>query len=165
MNKIIHLPVDEDTISQLKIKDKLLLTGTLYTGRDAALPQLINKIKTDKSPIPLKGSAIMHTAVSNAGISPTSSNKIEIEKSIPYLSEYGVKIHLGKGKLSDETINQLKLNNSIFAITPPVAALLTDKVESKKVVAFHNEGMEAIFELKVKELPCIVAVANGESIF
>jgi fumarate hydratase subunit beta len=50
-------------------------------------------------------------------------------------------------------------------VTPPVAALLTSKVKSKKVAAFKEEGMEAIFELEVEEIPGIVAVAHGKSIY
>ena len=106
----------------------------------------------------------MHTAFSDAGIAPTTSSKIEIESTIPKLSEAGVKIHIGKGKLSDETLNELEKNNSIFVITPPVAALLTSKVLEKKCVLFENEGMEAMFELKVKDIRGIVAIHRGEKI-
>ena len=75
----------------------------MYTGRDAALPQLVELIKKGKTPINTNGIAIMHTAVSDAGIAPTTSNKEEIESTIPFLSENGVKIHIGKGMLNDET--------------------------------------------------------------
>lgn len=106
----------------------------------------------------------MHTAVSDAGIAPTTSNKEEIESTIPFLSENGVKIHIGKGSLSDKTKEELYKNNSVFVITPPVAALLTSKVLEKKCVLFENEGIEAIFKLKVEDIPGIVAVANKKSI-
>ena len=95
----------------------------------------------------------MHTAFSDAGIAPTTSNKEEIESTIPFLSENGVKIHIGKGMLGENTIKQLDKYNSIFVITPPVAALLTSKVLEKKCVLFENEGMEAMFELKVENIP------------
>lgn len=103
----------------------------------------------------------MHTAFSDAGIAPTTSSKVEIESTIPFLSENGVKIHIGKGMLNDNTIKELDKNNSIFVITPPVAALLTSKVLEKKCVLFENEGMEAMFELKVEKIPGIVAINNG----
>ncbi len=106
----------------------------------------------------------MHTAFSEAGIAPTTSSKEEIESTIPKLSSAGVKIHIGKGMLSDETANALNENNSIFVITPPVAALLTSKVLEKKCVLFENEGMEAMFELKVENIPGIVAIKNGKKI-
>ena len=134
----------------------------MYTGRDAALPQLVELIEKDEVPFDLNGTAIMHTAFSQAGIAPTTSNKEEIESTIPALSEAGVKVHIGKGMLSDKTIQSLNENNSIFVITPPVAALLTNKVLEKKCVLFENEGMEAMFELKVENIPGIVAINKGK---
>lgn len=162
--KKIKLPISDEEISKLKVGDKILINGIIYTGRDAALPQLVNLIKEDKVPFDLQGVAIMHTAVSDAGIAPTTSNKEEIEGTIPILSDNGVKIHIGKGSLSSKTKEALYKNNSIFVITPPVAALLTSKVLEKKCVLFENEGIEAMFKLKVENIPGIVAVANKKSI-
>lgn len=162
--KKLTIPISDDEISKLKVGDKITISGTIYTGRDAALPQLVELIEKDQVPFDLEGSAIMHTAFSDAGIAPTTSSKVEIESSIPILSENGVKIHIGKGMLNDDTVKSLNENNSIFVITPPVAALLTSKVLEKKCILFENEGMEAIFELKVNEIPGIVAIHNGEKI-
>ncbi len=162
--KKIKTPITNEEIAKLKIGDKILISGIIYTGRDAALPQLVNLIKENKVPFDLEGIAIMHTAVSDAGIAPTTSNKEEIESTIPFLSENGVKIHIGKGSLSDETKEKLYKNNSVFVITPPIAALLTSKVLEKECVLFKNEGIEAIFKLKVENIPGIVAVANKKSI-
>ena len=162
--KQITTPISDDEIASLKVGDKILISGTMYTGRDAILPKLAELANEKKSPVDLKGMAIMHTAVSDAGIAPTTSNKEEIESTIPDLSKNGVKIHIGKGKLSKKTADSLNKNNSIFVVTPPVAALLTDKVLEKKCVAFENEGIEAMFQLKVENIPGIVAIANGKSI-
>ena len=157
-------PIGDDDLSTLKVGDKITISGIIYTGRDAALPQLVELIENGNVPFDLCGSAIMHTAFSEAGIAPTTSSKVEIESSIRPLSESGVKIHIGKGMLSDETVDALNENNSIFVITPPVAALLTDKVSSKRCALFENEGMEAMFELEVDEIPGIVAIKDGERI-
>lgn len=162
--KKITTPVSEEEILSLDVGDQISISGIMYTGRDAALPQLVELIIQDKLNFNIEGSAIMHTAVSNAGIAPTTSNKEEIESTIPFLSEQGVKIHMGKGMLHDETIDALKENNSIFVITPPVAALLTSKVIEKECILFENEGMEAFYRLKVDNIPGIVAVSNGKSI-
>ncbi len=163
MKKIIT-PTNNNKITELNVGDKVLISGEIYTGRDAVLPQLVELIKQNKVPFDLEGIAIMHTAVSEAGISPTTSNKEEIESTIPFLSEHGVKIHIGKGSLSDSTKEELYKNNSIFVITPPVAALLSSKVLKKECVLFENEGIEAMFKLKVENIPGIVAVANKKSI-
>jgi len=76
-----------------------------------------------------------------------------------------MKIHLGKGALSKETIDILKKYNALFAITPPVTALLTAKILSEKVAMFPEEGIEALHRLEVSAMPAIVAIAHGQSIF
>ncbi len=165
---LIVTPVGDSVIDSLTIYDKLEISGTIYTGRDAALPRLVELIERDeleKFGINLKGSIIFHTAVSPAGIGPTSSNKLDIEGSIPMLSKAGVKIHIGKGRLSQATVDALKEYNSIFAINPPVSALLTSTIQEKSVVAFEEEGMEAMHCLRVKNFSAIVAIAHGRSIF
>ena len=162
--KKITTPVSDEEISKLNVGDQISISGVMFTGRDAALPQLVNLIKEDNLDFDIKGSALMHTAVSDAGIAPTTSNKEEIESTIPFLSENGIKIHIGKGMLHDDTIESLKKNNSIFVITPPVAALLTSRVLKKECIAFQNEGMEAMYKLEVDNIPGIVAVSNGKSI-
>lgn len=162
--KKLTTPISDEEILSLDIGDQVYISGEIFTGRDAALPQLVELIKENKLDFNIEGSAIMHTAVSDAGIAPTTSNKEEIESTIPFLSKNGVKIHIGKGMLHDDTIASLKENNSIFVITPPVAALLTSKVLKKECVAFSNEGMEAMYKLEVENIPGIVAVSNGRSI-
>ena len=162
--KHLTTPITSEDLDSLNVGDQITISGTIYTGRDAALPQLVELIKQNKVPFDLNGSVIMHTAFSEAGIAPTTSNKEEIESTIPVLSENGVKIHIGKGMLSDATVESLKENKSIFVITPPVAALLTSRVLERKCVLFEWEGMEAMFELKVEEIPGIVAIHNGEKI-
>lgn len=162
--KKLTTPISDEEILSLDVGDQVYISGEIFTGRDAALPQLVELIKENKLDFNIEGSAIMHTAVSDAGIAPTTSNKEEIESTIPFLSKNGVKIHIGKGMLHDDTIVSLKENNSIFVITPPVAALLTSKVLKKECVAFSNEGMEAMYKLEVENIPGIVAVSNGRSI-
>lgn len=163
----VRTPVSDDCISKLKIGDQIEISGIIYTGRDAVLPKLVKLSQEDpeKIKIDLKGGVIFHTAVSPAGIGPTSSNKLEVEGSIGPLSEKGMKIHLGKGALTKETIQLLDKHNAIFAITPPVTALLNAKILSKEIVMFPEEGIEALHRLEVSAIPAIVAIAHGESIF
>jgi fumarate hydratase subunit beta len=164
----IRTPVGLEVIKPLKVGDALVITGTIYTGRDAALPRLIKAIHENllsSLPLQLEGSILFHSAFSPAGIGPTTSSKLEIEESIPILSELGVRIHIGKGALSSKTIEALSNFGSIFAVTPPVGALLTKTILSKRVVAFPEEGMEAIHELVVEKFPVIVAIAQGKAIY
>ncbi|MBI4774992.1 MAG: fumarate hydratase C-terminal domain-containing protein [Deltaproteobacteria bacterium] len=161
-------PIGEKDIAALKVGDLIEVQGRIYCGRDAVLPKLADMFEAGalhQLGLTLEGSLIFHTAVSPAGIGPTTSNKLEIEQSIPALSRAGVKIHLGKGSLGAETAAALKRYNSIFAVTPPLTALFSRNILSKRVAAFPEEGMEAFFELEVTALPAIVAIAHGENLF
>lgn len=106
---MMHLttPITDDDLAKLDVGDQIAISGTIYTGRDAALPQFVDLIKNGDVPFDTEGMVIMHTAFSEAGIAPTTSNKEEIESTIPFLSENGVKIHIGKGMLSDDTAESL----------------------------------------------------------
>lgn len=164
----LETPISEGAIRELAVGDFVEISGTVLCGRDAVLPKLVALAESEDNGAILallRGSVIFHTAVSAAGIGPTTSNKVEIEGSIPVLSRAGVKIHLGKGALNPETVAALKAENSVFAITPPTTALFSEKIVSKKVVMFPEEGMEALYEVKVERLPAIIAIAHGESIF
>ena len=115
--------------------------------------------------IDLQGSIIFHTAVSPAGVGPTSSNKLEIEGSFPALSKAGVRLHLGKGALSAPTIQALDENHSVFTVIPPVTALLESLTSEREVVAFPELGMEALHRIKVENYQAIIAAAHGKSIY
>ncbi len=166
--KKITTPIIDQMVEQLEVGDMISLSGYIYTGRDAVLPKIVSLIKSNELSryyIRLEGSVIFHTAVSPAGVGPTSSNKYEIESSIPALSKAGVKLHLGKGSLDKRTIQALEDYNSVYAIIPPVTALLNSLTLSKRIVAFPELGMEALHLLEVKEYPAIIAAAHGKSIY
>lgn len=166
--KRISVPITDEEIKGLKVGDKVLISGYIYCGRDAVLPKVCDLVKNGEicnTNINLRGNVIFHTAVSPAGVGPTSSNKLEIETSFPLLSKAGIKIHLGKGKISEETIKQLDRYNAVYAVIPPVTALLKSNTLEQKVVAFPELGMEALHELKVIEYPAIIAAAHNESIY
>lgn len=161
-------PLSEEAISQLSVGDVVTLTGYIYTGRDAVLPKVIKLAeegRLDEYGIDLQGAVIFHTAVSPAGVGPTSSNKVEIESSFEPLSKHGVKMHLGKGAISKPTIEALKKHNAVFAVIPPVTALLGSQTVEQKIMAFPELGMEAFNRLKVVKYQAIIAAAKGESIY
>ena len=170
MQKIIEMstPFSEEAISQLNVGDVVSITGYIYTGRDAVLPRVIKlaeENRLNEYGIDLQGAVIFHTAVSPAGVGPTSSNKVEIESSFEPLSKYGVKMHLGKGAISKPTIEALKKHNAVFAVIPPVTALLESQTEERQVVAFPELGMEAMNRLKVVKYQAIIGAAKGKSIY
>ena len=163
----IETPIITD-FSDAVIGTAVEISGIVYTARDAVMPKLINVINGNQMedfPMKFQGAAIMHTAFSPAGYGPTSSNKEEIESAMGILSKAGVKLHLGKGAIKQKTIDEISKYGAMFIVVPPVSALLQDRLIQKKVIAFKEEGMEALHELTVIRLPGIIAAANGLSIF
>lgn len=165
----IKLPLGEETLSHLRIGDVISITGNIFCGRDAVLPRICKELETgtwEKRGINLQGGVIFHTAVSPAGVGPTSSNKLEIESSFEALSKHGgIKMHLGKGAIKPETVKMLADNNAVFAIIPPVTALLESQTLERECVAWPELGMEALYRIKVKGYQAIIAAAHGESIY
>ncbi len=166
--KVLNTPISKQDIARLNVGDMVMISGDIYCGRDAVLPKVqkcINEGTLKENNIELEGAVIFHTAVSVAGVGPTSSNKLEIESSIAPLSKAGVRLHLGKGALSPETVKALGEEGAVFAVIPPVTALLGDRTDSQELVAFPELGMEALYKLTVNEYPAIIAAAKGKSIY
>lgn len=161
-------PFSEEDIAQLSVGDVVSISGYIYTGRDAVLPKIVKHAEdgtlSDVN-VDLQGQVIFHTAVSPAGVGPTSSNKLEIEASFEPLSRHGIKMHLGKGAIKPETVKALADNNAVFAIIPPVTALLESQTSEKEVVCYPELGMEALHRIKVENYQAIIAAAKGESIY
>lgn len=161
-------PIPEDAIAALHVGDTIEISGWILCGRDAVLPKVVAMVRDGTAGqlgVDLRGQVVFHTAVSPAGVGPTSSNKLEIESSIAPLSAAGVKIHLGKGALHPETVAALDKHNAIYAVIPPVTALLEAKTAERKVLAFPELGMEALHLIKVDRYPAIVGAAHGRSIY
>lgn len=166
--KKIETPISEEVTAQLQIGDTITISGYILCGRDAVLPKILKMIKdgtVGDLGIDLQGQVIFHTAVSPAGVGPTSSNKLEIESSMEPLSAAGIKLHLGKGELHRETIEALDKYNAVYAVIPPVTALLGAKTTEQRVVAFPELGMEALYLIKVDQYPAIIGAAHGRSIY
>lgn len=159
----IHTPISEEVAAELQVGDTVTITGYILCGRDAVLPRVVQLFETgrlDTLKVDLRGSVIFHTAVSSAGVGPTSSNKLEIESSIEPLSRAGIKLHLGKGQIHKDTMEALDRHNAVYAVIPPVTALLEDKTIEKRLIAFPDLGMEALYQLKVDHYPAIYCVCK-----
>lgn len=171
MQQIIELttPFSEEAISRLKVGDVVSISGNIFCGRDAVLPRVCKELEAGtwaQREIDLQGGVIFHTAVSPAGVGPTSSNKLEIENSFETLSKLGViKMHLGKGVIKPETVKILAENNAVFAIIPPVTALLESQTMERECVAWPELGMEAFYRIKVENYQAVIASAKGETLY
>jgi len=170
MEKKINLPLDKKTVASLRSGDKVFLTGTIYTARDAAHKRLVAEIK--KPPLKLKDQVIYYCGptpampgrvIGSAG--PTTSGRMD-GFTAP-LIKAGVLGFIGKGKRSEEIRALMKKNKIIyFVATGGAGALLAKHIRSARVVAYPDLGPEAIYELKVVDLPVIVANdVKGKDIF
>ena len=168
MIKELKTPFSEEAISQLHVGDVVSISGYIFCGRDAVLPRICKELEAGtwgKRGIDLKGGVIFHTAVSPAGVGPTSSNKLEIESCFETLSKAGIKMHLGKGAIKPETVKILNENDAVFAIIPPVTALLESQTLERECIAWSELGMEALYRIKVENYQAIIAAAKGEGIY
>lgn len=168
MVKEIKTPIDPSTIQSLNVGDVISISGWIFTGRDAVLPKVEKSIidgSIISKGIDLEGGVIFHTAVSPAGVGPTSSNKKEIEESFAPLSEAGIKLFLGKGEISRPTIDAIARNGAVFAVIPPTTALFEDQTKERKVIGWPELGMEALHAIYVDGYQAIIAAAHGKSIY
>jgi fumarate hydratase subunit beta len=160
----LKTPLSNDDIEKLRIGDKVLLSGTIYTGRDAAHKRLHDLLKEGKPlPINLEGAAIYYVgpsptkpgyAIGSAG--PTTSYRMD--PFAPLMHEHGLKATIGKGNRNQEVREALVKHKGVYlAATGGVAALIAKSVKSAKIIAYEDLGAEAVRELVVEDFPCTVA--------
>ena len=154
----IHTPLNEDITKKLKAGDSILLSGTIYTARDAAHERLINLLKEGKElPLNIKGEIIYY-------VGPTS---YRMDGYTPELLDLGLKGMIGKGARNEEVINAIKRNNSIyFGAIGGAGALISKCIKSSKIIAYDDLGAEAIRKLEVKDMPLVVIIdTNGNNLY
>ncbi|MFO0991830.1 MAG: fumarate hydratase [Hyphomicrobiales bacterium] len=170
--------VDLDRISQAEMDawqpgDHLLLTGTLYTGRDAAHKRMVETIRSGGTlPVDLRNRAIYYVgpvdAVGDEVIGPagpTTATRMD-RFTGELLAATGLKIMIGKAERGAEAIAEIARHRAAYLIAVGGAAYLVSKaIKSARVVAYADLGMEAIYEFKVDAMPVTVAVdTRGQSI-
>ncbi len=173
MIKRIHTPVDKAEIANLRAGDKVLLSGVVYTARDAAHKRIMELLDQDRQlPVDLAGAAIYYAGpcpappgrpIGSAG--PTTSGRMD--SYTPRLLRKGLAVMIGKGQRSGEVIEVMKQAGAVYlAATGGAGALIAQRVQSAKVVAFEDLGTEAIRELVVEDFPLIVAIdAQGNDLY
>ncbi|QGX98353.1 fumarate hydratase [Roseovarius faecimaris] len=163
----------DDVISSLEPGQTLLLSGTLYTGRDAAHKRMIDMLDAGEAlPVDLRGRAIYYVgpvdAVGDEAIGPagpTTSTRMD-RFTDRILSETSLKLMIGKAERGPATLDAIARHRAAYLIAVGGAAYLVSKaIKAARPVAFQDLGMEAIYELKVEDMPVTVAVdSNGNSI-
>lgn len=166
-------PFDKEQVSQYKAGDKVFITGTVYTARDAAHKRITEMIKNgEQLPFEIKNSIIYYVGptppkpgnpIGSAG--PTTSYRMDAYA--PQLLDMGQLAMIGKGQRSEEVMNSVVENKAVyFAAIGGAAALMAGKIKSAEIIAFEDLGAEAVRRLYVEELPVTVVLdAHGGNLY
>lgn len=159
----ITTPLINEVVEKLQIGDKILISGVIYTGRDAAHKRLTDLVNRGESlPFDIAGQILYYVgptlpkpgqAIGSAG--PTTSYRMD--SYAPILIAKGLKGMIGKGVRGKEVIEAIKKFKAIyFAATGGAGALLSKRIKKAEVVAYEDLGPEAIRRLEVEDFPVIV---------
>jgi len=169
----VRTPLDEATVLAMRAGDPVLLSGRVYTARDAAHRRLVALIESGAElPLELAGQVIYYCGptpappgrpIGSAG--PTTSSRMD--PYAPLLHARGLRATVGKGERSQEVRDALRQYGAVYlAAVGGIGALLAQSVRAARVVAEADLGPEAIRELELEEFPAIVACdAHGGSVF
>lgn len=164
---MIHLttPLTVEKISQLRAGDEVMLSGTIYTGRDAAHKRLLELIEAGKSlPFPLEDQVIFYVGptpskpgnVFGSG-GPTTSGRMDAFA--PTLIKLGLRSMIGKGYRLPSVKDAIIENGGVyFGAIGGAGALMSNCVKECEIIAFEDLGPEAIRKLKVENMPLVVII-------
>ena len=169
----LNAPLNKDEIAKLKAGDRVLLSGNIYTARDAAHKRLIQLLdKNEKLPIDIENQIIYYVGpspekpgqvVGSAG--PTTSYRMD--PYAPRLLDLGLKGMIGKGIRSKEVVDSIIKNKAIyFGAIGGAAALISKSIKDSEIIAYEDLGSEAIRKFKVENFPAIVIIdSEGNNLY
>jgi len=161
----IETPLTLEVAKSLRVGDEVLISGILYTARDAAHKRLVECLDRGEAlPIPLEDAIIYYVGptpakpgqvIGSAG--PTTSTRMDAYA--PRLMEQGLRGMLGKGRRSAEVVESMKRNNAVyFGSIGGAAALLSKCIVACEMVCYEDLGAEAIRRLTVRDFPATVVI-------
>lgn len=165
MEKRITTPLTYEKTKDLRAGDSVLITGTIYTARDAAHKRLTELLdKGEKLPLEVKDQIIYYVGptpakpgrvIGSAG--PTTSYRMD--SYAPKLMDIGLKGMIGKGLRSKEVVDSMVKNNAIyFGAIGGAAALICKTIKASEIVAYEDLASEAIRKLEVVDFPAVVII-------
>ncbi len=166
MNDIIRIttPLNDEDITKLRIGMRVLLSGTIYSARDAAHRRMVELIQAGKElPFDLRGQVIYYMGPSPAppgrpigAAGPTTAYRMD--PYAPVLIAHGLKGMIGKGSRNKEVQEAMKKHKAVyFAAIGGAGALMSQSILSAEVIAYPELGPEAVRKLEVKDMPLVVA--------
>lgn len=163
----------DGVIENLKSGDTVLISGTVFTARDAAHKRLFQLLKEGKElPVNLKGQIIYYVGPAPASpghvcgsAGPTSSYRMDAYT--PALLDIGLKGMIGKGLRTQAVIDSMKKNTCVyFAATGGAAALIAKSIQSVEMIAYDDLGTEALQKMTVVDFPATVVIdAAGNNLY
>ncbi|MDD2568998.1 MAG: Fe-S-containing hydro-lyase [Clostridia bacterium] len=166
-------PVDQEFLLSLKVGDVVKISGTVYTGRDAAHKNMTEALaKGEKLPMDIEGQIIYYVGPAPAkhgavigSCGPTTA--FRMDPYTPQLLEAGLKVMIGKGPRSPYVVEAMKKHGAIYlAAVGGAAATISKSVKKAEIIAYEELGPEAIYKFEVQDLVCFVAVdAHGNDLY
>ena len=173
MEKRITLPLTAELAKTLHAGDRVLLTGTIYTSRDAGHKRMCEALARGEElpfdpkdaviyyvgPAPAKGDQVIGSA------GPTTSYRMDAYS--PTMIELGQRGMIGKGKRSPEVIEAMKKHGAVyFGAIGGAGALLSRCIKKAEVIAYEDLGAEALRRLEVEDLPAFVIIdSEGNNLY
>jgi fumarate hydratase subunit beta len=156
-------PLVDEVTASLTIGDRVLISGVMYTARDAAHKKFFELLdRGEELPIPIEGQIIYFVGptpakpgrpIGSAG--PTTSGRMDAYT--PRLLDLGLKATIGKGQRSEEVKEALVRNKAVYLMAVGgAAALIARCVKSAEIVAYPELGAEAVRRIEVVDFPAIV---------
>ncbi|MDK2801060.1 MAG: fumarate hydratase subunit beta [Clostridiales bacterium] len=169
----IETPLTKDKLKNLKAGDSVLISGTIYTGRDAAHKRMIESLKKGETlPFNIKDQIIYYVGPCPAkpgqiigSCGPTTSGRMDAYA--PLLIEKGLTGMIGKGLRNTVVIEAMQKHGAIyFGAIGGAGALIAKTVKSEEIVAYEDLGTEAIRKLTVEKFPAVVIIdSKGNNLY
>lgn len=158
-------PLTEEKVRKLKAGDSVLISGTIYSSRDAAHKRMVEALdRGEKLPVDLTDQIVYYVGptpakpgdpIGSAG--PTTSGRMDAYA--PRIIEQGLRGMIGKGYRTPEVVEAMKKHGAVyFAATGGAAALIAKTIKNYEVMAYGDLGTEALAKLTVENFPAIVVI-------
>ena len=172
-NKKLQTPLSSEAIRALSAGDSVLITGIVYTARDAAHKRLVEMIERgEKLPFDFAGQIVYYAGPTPArpgrpigSVGPTTSGRMDAYT--PFMIEHGLKVMIGKGLRNEAVRESIRAHGGLYLVAVGgAAALISRSVTSAEVIAFPDLGTEAIRRLEVVDFPAVVGIdSQGRDIY
>lgn len=169
----VTVPFDEEQAIRLKAGDNVLISGVIYTARDAAHKRMTEGLKRGEPlPMNVKDGMIYYAGPTPSkpgqtigSCGPTTAGRVD--RYTPQMLNCGLRGMIGKGERSEEVVQSMIQHHCVyFAAIGGLGALISKCVKKAEVIAFEDLGCEAVRRLEAEDLPAVVVIdAKGRNLY